>query len=210
MQTITRLTTLQYEQSKKELNHIRKNEKSMSLLRHDMRHFLNTIVTYIEREESEKALDYIHSIIETVDNTSHKKYCSNEIINMILSSYEDTIMENGITFRYSIRISKELSISDIDMTSILSNALENAIHAVLPLAPEHRIIDLQIIEKSEKLLFSMENTYDKTPVLINGIPTTTQNEHGFGTESIRYTVEKLHGNCQFSLRGQKFVLQIIL
>ena len=72
---------------------------------------------------------------------------------MILSSYEDTIMENGITFRYSIHISKELSISDIDMTSILSNALENAIHAVLPLAPEHRIIDLQIIEKSSPFTF---------------------------------------------------------
>ena len=129
---------------------------------------------------------------------------------MILSSYEDTIMENGITFRYSIRIPKELPISDIDMTSILSNALENAIHAVLPLNEECRIIDLQITEKSGKFLFSLENTYDKIPILIDGIPRTSQKDHGFGTESIQYTVEKLRGHCQFSLRGQKFILQIIL
>ena len=40
-------------------------------------------------------------------------------------------------FEYSIQLPETLAVSDVDMTAILSNALENAIHAVLKL-PEAR------------------------------------------------------------------------
>ena len=201
---------LQYEQSKKDIKRIRQSEKAVSLLRHDMRHFLNNIALYIEKNDSEKALDYIHRIIENVENTTQKKYCANETINMILSSYEDTIMENGITFRYSLSVSKTLPISDVDMTSILSNSLENAIHAVLSLDTQNRIIELRMTEKSNKLLLSLENTYGKPPTFVDGMPITNEKEHGFGTQSIRYTVEKQNGNCHFSINKERFILQIIL
>lgn len=210
IENTNRMVELQHEQSKKELQRIRQNEKAMSLLRHDMRHFLNNISVYIENGETQKAQNYIHSIIENVNSTTRKKYCSNETINMILSSYEDIIMENGITFRYSLSLPKELAISDVDMTSILSNGLENAIHGVLPLDTEKRIIELRIMEKTGKLLISLENTYDEKPVFVDGMPVTTQKEHGFGTESIRHTVEKLNGNCHFLLNNERFVLQIVL
>lgn len=176
-----RMVELQYEQSKKDIKRIRQGEKAVSLLRHDMRHFLNNISVYIEKNESEKALDYIHSIIE-----------------------------NGITFRYSINVPKNLPISDVDMTSILSNGLENAIHAVLPLDVQKRIIELRIMEKSEKLLLSLENSFVAPPTFVDGMPITHEKEHGFGTESIRYTVEKLNGNCHFSISNERFILQIVL
>lgn len=40
------------------------------------------------------------------------------------------------------------SFSDIDMTAILQNALENAVHAVMMLEPEKRFIRLSISEKA--------------------------------------------------------------
>ena len=96
------------------------------------------------------------------------------------------------------------------MTAILSNALENAIHATVSLAPENRRIILNFYRNNDKLLLSIKNTFAKAPVFVDGMPQTTAAGHGLGTKSIHYITEKLHGNCQFFVSGEYFVLQIIL
>ena len=206
----SRLMKIKQEQSAKEIETIKRSERSISLLRHDMRHFLNTISDFIENGELEKAQKYIHSIIVTADKTVNKRYCSNNTVNMILSSYEDVINEKGIDFQYTLCIPKELPISDVDMTSILSNALENAVNAVLILDENQRFIELNLMEKNGKILFSLENSYAVKPKLVDGMPISKEKEHGFGTQSIRYTTEKLNGNCQFLVTENRFILQIVL
>ena len=113
-------------QTEKELEAIRRSERAVSILRHDMRHFLSSIVSYIENDENDKALAYIREVIHTSDQTAMQRYCKNEIVNLILSSHRNEIEHHKICFEYSIQLPEELSISDIDMTAILSNGLENA------------------------------------------------------------------------------------
>ena len=131
---------MQRNQSQKELEAIKRCEYSISLLRHDMRHFLANISTFIDQNEMEKAKEYISEIIDTVEKSTIHKYCKNEFVNMILSSHENSIKENQIDFTYSIQIPEVLPFSDVDLTSILSNAFENAIQSVLPLKEEQRKI----------------------------------------------------------------------
>ena len=134
------------------MENMQRNEKNVSLLRHDMRHFLTNIATLIENEESAKALDYIHEIVKTTEKTINKRYCTNDIINVILMSNADIFNEKHIAFNHSIAVPKRLGISDIDMTSILQNALENAFNAVLALEPDKRFINLSMKCKNDKLL----------------------------------------------------------
>lgn len=138
------------------------------------------------------------------------KYCKNEIVNMILSSLENKIKDNKINFQYSVRLPEKLSFSDVDITSILSNGLENAIQAVLPLDVNKRYIDLDLHMNDNKLLISIKNTFAKKPVLLNGLPQTKEAGHGLGTRSICYVAERLEGSCRFSISGKLFVLQVIL
>ena len=169
------------------------------------------LLEYIDNEEIEKAKNYINEVVESMDNTVHKKYCSNENINMILSCYEEELIEKNIRLNYNIDISEVIKVPNIDMTSILSNCLENAINAVsLMEAGKERQIDLTIVEKNEKLLISVENLYEKKPDFIGGMPVSREKNHGLGTQSIRYTTEKLGGNCQFSAKDGKFVVRIVL
>ena len=118
--------------------------------------------------------------------------------------------EKDIKFNCNIRVSKDTNVSDVDMTSILSNGLENSIREVCRLDEEYRLIDLEIVEKSGKLLISLENTFKSRPVFVDGIPVSDRKGHGYGTQSIQFTVEKLNGNCQFSVIEDRFVLQIVL
>lgn len=205
-----RLMQMKQEQSEKEIETMRRSEKNISLLYHNMRHFLSTVSTYIENGENEKAQEYINSIIGSTDKNVSRRYCTNEIVNMILSSYENVIIENSIDFRYTVRIPKVLPFSDVDITSILSNALENAIHAVLPLNLKDRVIELIFIEKNGKILISLANTYAIKPKMADGFPVSENKGHGFGTQSIRYTTDMLKGNCQFSVTDKQFILQIVI
>ena len=110
---------------------------------------------------------------------------------------------------YHLDIPQQLSNSDIDLTSILSNGLENAFKAVMLLENE-RFIELNMQEKCGKLLISIENNYLNEPIFIDGIPISKEKDHGFGTQSIAYTVEKLHGNCQFSTHQHHFKLRVVI
>lgn len=204
------LLKMQQTQSEKEIEAIRRSEYAISIYRHDLRHFLNNISAFIKNGESEKAEEYISEIIDNTDKTAMKKYCSNEIVNMILSSYSDIIKKNEINFRYSVEIPETLPFSDVDLTSILSNAIENAIRAVLPLPPSKRHIELQMSMNNNKLLISMKNTFAVTPVIVDGVPVSKEQGHGFGTQSIRYVSEKLKGNCMFSVSDGMFILRVIL
>ena len=205
-----RILEMKRAQSEKELEAFHQAQHAVSLLRHDMRHFLVSISAFIEKGENEKAMAYIREVIAATDKTATQKYCRNEIVNMILSSYERKIQESGIRFQYSIRIPERLPVSDVNLTSILSNALENAVHATAMVEPENREIRLDLSMNGNKLLISVKNTCAETPKMMDGLPQSGKNGHGLGTQSIRYVTEKLNGNCQFEVQDHWFILRVIL
>ena len=206
----TRLMNMKRDQFEKELESIKRSEYAVALLRHDMRHFLTSISSFIDQSEPEKAKEYIKEVMDLSDKTARKKLCENEIVNMILSSYESKIKEQGIQFSHTIELPEKLPFSDVDFTSILSNGLENAIHAVSSLPLEKRQISLKLKMKEEKLLLSIRNPCGSPVELINGLPKAMEEGHGLGTRSIRYVTEKLRGNCQFLAKDGEFILRVVL
>lgn len=201
---------LQRVQSEKEVEMMKRSEYMVSILRHDMRHFLNDIAMLVETGEKDRTIEYIHEIIDEVDSTVAKRYCTNKIINMILSHYENIIRESEIAFDYSIRVPDTFSFADSDISSIFSNGMENAVHAASETEHGQRKIELDMHMYGEKLLISIKNTYGEKPDMVDGIPQTKESGHGFGTQSIRYMTEKLKGNCQFLVDEKYFVLRIII
>lgn len=210
IETKNRLILIRQQQAQKDIETMHHNEKKLALMRHDMRHFLNNIYQYLENDEVENARKHIEKIVESIDKTTNKRYCQNETINYIISFYENTMESRDIDFSCKIVIPNELRINDVDMTSILSNGLENALRETSTLDKGNRKIELYMAEKSGKLLVSIENTYGRKPVIVDGNPISAQKGHGLGTQSIRYTAEKLNGNCHFSVTDDRFIMQVIL
>lgn len=197
-------------QSEKEIEAIKRSEYAVTLLRHDMRHFLNNIASYIEHGDTDKAKSYICEITALTDKTAMQRYCENPIVNMILSSYENEMNDKGIRFHHLIQIPAKLPVSDVDFTSILSNGLENAIHAVSELDSDNRDISLGLRMHENKLLLSIKNPYAHKVEMLDGIPQAKGAGHGLGTHSIKYVTEKLNGNCQFIAQNSQFTLRVVL
>lgn len=205
-----RLMEMKRAQTEKEIEAIKRSEYAVSLLRHDMRHFMHNIVSYIDKGDSDKAVAYIKDVIAAADKTSMQKYCDNEIVNMILSYYEKEIQKKQINLQYSIQIPDKIQVSDVDFTSILSNGLENAIHAISSLDLDKRNIILNLRMGEDKLLLSIKNPYIHDVEIVDGIPQTKDDGHGLGTKSIKYITEKLNGNCQFVAKDGEFTLRVVL
>lgn len=204
------LLKMKRSQSEKELIALQRSRQTISLMRHDLRHYLAGISALLENGETQKAREFIQEILQTSDRTILKSYSRNETVNLILSFQEDTVSSQKIQLITTLELPEVLPVSDVDLTTILSNALENAIHATSMLPETDRKIRLSMRIANDKLLLSIQNPFLVRPEIVDGLPQTSKKGHGLGTRSIWYTVERLHGNCQFSVEGEEFILRIIL
>lgn len=164
----------------------------------------------IENDKKEEALNYINEIVRTSDQMAIQKNCANELVNTVISAQDELLKKQNITLTHNIQIPNVLPLSDVDLTAILSNGLENAMHAVSGLPVEKRIITLNMHIHHQKLLISIKNPCANLPEIRDGLPQSKKIGHGFGTKSIRYIVEKDGGNCQFSIDGDSFLLRVIV
>ena len=98
--------------------------------RHDMRHHLNLILSMLNQNHPEKAISYIQEIDTAYDDTIVTRYCKNETLNSVISIYKTRFLERNINFLPEIYVQKALPCPDLSLCTILSNALENALHAL--------------------------------------------------------------------------------
>ena len=197
-------------QSEKEIEAIKRSQYEISILRHDMRHHLSIILTQLQNGHPDKAQEYIHEINSAYDDTIIAAYSGNEMLNSVLSIYHSRFTDRGLSLICNVSTGKELPCSDLSLCTILSNALENSMHALEQLESPSKWARLTLSQKKNHILFQLENPVEKIPAFVDGVPVSTRNGHGIGVRSIIYYVEQLHGQCHFSIVDHCFVLRIII
>ena len=178
--------------------------------RHDMRHHLSIILTQLQNGHPDKAQEYIHEINSAYDDTIIAAYSGNEMLNSVLSIYHSRFTDRGLSLICNVSTGKELPCSDLSLCTILSNALENSMHALEQLESPSKWARLTLSQKKNHILFQLENPVEKIPTFVDGVPVSTRNGHGIGVRSIIYYVEQLHGQCHFSIVDHCFVLRITI
>ncbi len=194
----------------KELEAWRQSGRELSILRHDMRHFLRGLAILIEEGHIDEALDRIDELCETNDRTAVRRYCANETVNIVLSSFSSDINKHGITADLRAAVPGTVRVGDADLFSVLSNALENAIIAASAAPEGKRFVDLDLRLEDGQLLLLVSNTFGRAPRMVDGMPVTQHAGHGFGTKSIKLAVERMNGNCQFRINGDRFELRAVM
>ena len=105
-----------------------------------------------------------------------------------------------------------IKVSDSDLCVLLSNALENALHACQPLAAakETCVIDVQFYNRDGRLFLQIENPCGDHIPFENGIPVSHEPGHGIGVQSICAIVERYGGMCTFLVQNHHFILRLSL
>ncbi len=197
------------EQQSKEVETIKRSEQEIRLLRHDMRMFLSSLAISVEEGDRDTALKMIQSYIHNTASTAVRRYCSNPVINYVLSDYATRFEQIGVSFQPQVKL-QELKVDETLFCSILFNGLDNALNAQMALPAEQRNVKLMLKHKNGKLLLSIQNPVKSSPLFADGLPLSAHEGHGYGTQSIRYTAERLGGSCRFSAEDQIFTLRVVI
>ncbi|SDH85800.1 ATP-binding protein [Desulfosporosinus hippei] len=185
-------------------------EKTM-LYRHDMRHHLNLINSYLVDNNKEAAQKYITEVEKTIEGVVVEKYCMNYTVNLILSSYIAKAKNEQISVETQINLPEKNVVSDMDLCVIFANALENAISACKGIyGANDRIIKIVSKVNNNKLYIQITNSFDGTIIFVDDIPISTDMNHGFGTKSIAAIAHKYGGMYSFTAEDRIFKTSIIL
>lgn len=199
------------QQQAKEVETIRESNLETSILRHDMRLLLSNLAMSIEQDDKESALNLISGYSAEIKKAEVHRYCANDTVNYILANYESKCQQAGVLFQTNIALEK-LSVDEVMLSSIISNALDNALNAQMELPESERQIKLMLKNSDRKLLFSVKNPFAGTVTLdpATQLPVSAREGHGYGTQSILYLAEKLGGRCQFTVQDNIFILRVVL
>jgi two-component system, LytTR family, sensor histidine kinase AgrC len=191
------------EQYRQQIYYMKNLEQAIFKLkseRHDFNHHIGVIYGLLEGRESGEALEYVARLVKDAEeyrNIVNLPYAATRsMLNYKLSSVRD----HGIKLCVSADVPEGLSITEVDLTVILGNLLDNAIEACLKLKENERFLNFSLYYKPDYLILKMENPMgDNTGFQKSGHEgerkTSKQDEqnHGFGLKNIEYLVSKHNG-----------------
>lgn len=203
---------LQISQSVREIETLRRSQEKTREHRHDLRHHMQYVSSCIENEKFEQAQSYIRGICSEIENNQVIPFCENEAANLILSAFAGRAKEKGICMKIKAQIPKEIHVSESDLCVLLSNALENALHACEKFQETNirGMIEVCAFMNKNRLFFEIKNSSEEELTFVNGIPVSFCPGHGIGVKSICALVDRYGGIYRFASEEKQFVLQIAI
>lgn len=205
-----------------QMNH-RLLERNMELLEesaessrricHDARHHNMVIAEYARRGQNEELLEYLEEYDRKLVVNTAESICANTMVNNLLSAYTRKARKEQIQVLLDVKLGGNLTISNIDLVTILANAYENAIYGCMEVKkqfPDREcFIHLVLKQKKNKLVISCKNTCQIEAELKNGQP-KPEFTGGIGVLSIIKTAERFNGEYEFKNDNGVFVFRLIM
>lgn len=199
------------ESANQQLSALQATQEQAAVYRHDMRHHLALIGGYLADGDSQKAEEYVRLTQKDIDVITPNRYCENNTINMILSSFAAKAKNRGVVLVVEVGLPQSLSISETELCAMLSNGLENAIEAAAQVDDEKfRKVRISCQTHKGKLLIFIENSFTGKVVMQNALPQSLREGHGFGVKSMAMIAEKYNGYFSFEAKDEIFTLRIVL
>lgn len=184
--------------------------RQMSVFRHDQRHLNATLLELIQSGQTDKAVALIAQQSDALpQKPAH--YCDNIAVDAAVSYYAAMAAERGICCDLRMNIPEKLHCSELALSMVVSNLMENAVYACEKLDPDReRYLRVRAVYTGQLILevenpFSGEVTFDE-----NGYPVSKETGHGWGSESVRTFVEETGGEIFYTADNGIFKVRLLL
>jgi signal transduction histidine kinase len=199
-----------------QIEYLKKYEKMTEEIksrRHDHKNHLISISNLAKNEGDKTIADYVDDILKVESNVDSILGINNKIMSALINFNISRMEKNDIEFACNIDLQPELHVSDVDMTIIMGNLLDNAIEACLNVEDKSRYIDIDIVCGYGRIDIMMKNSSNGNIEIINNHIQSgkkDQDNHGYGLDNIRKTVEKYNGYFKISSVNSEFIAEILL
>lgn len=180
-------------------------QQETKALWHDIKKYTAAMQAVAAQNDSEQLRQIAQASADAYERVKDISAVGNPVVDALLNQYLRSAKENQIQVLLDITIPEVLAISTLLLSVVIGNTFDNAIEACRLIAPEKRMIHLQLRKQNRILFYSIENPYiDAVTQLRVG------KHHGYGLKNVERAVNQNNGNFQLEKVDGNFIVQIRL
>lgn len=180
-------------------------QQETKALWHDIKKYTTAMQAVAAQNDSEQLRQIAQAAADAYERVKDISAVGNPVVDALLNQYLRSAKENQIQVLLDITIPEVLAISTLLLSVVIGNTFNNAIEACRLIAPEKRVIHLQLRKQNRILFYSIENPYiDAVTQLRVG------KHHGYGLKNVERAVNQNNGNFQVEKVDGNFIVQIRL
>ncbi len=169
--------------------------------RHDIRNHITVVKNLLQSGKLEEAVSYMEDMDDMAEKMSFPCSTNNPVVDILVGNKLGIAKSMGIDVDCSLLLPYPCDIKDIDICIVLSNALDNAIHAVKSLdAGIEKYIRVSGRIQGDFLMIEVENSFHEKDTF----------KKGTGLSNVKKVAEKYGGAMSIETQGNKFVLHVLL
>ena len=204
-----------YNNLQEQIEYQRQNDERFRKLRHDMLNHLTNVRTLIEDGETASAVKLLERTSENIIHTLPDKVINtgNKVVDAILISKMAICHSKNISFDFSIEPLGNLNMDITDLSSLISNLLDNAIEAAVQTSKP--FVTINIFKYNVYHTICIENSYNGKETIMQSderLISTKSNKafHGYGMQIINDIAQKYDGNYSWEMREKSFIATVLL
>lgn len=180
--------------------------------RHDFKNHLQTMQAYLEMGQTELLGRYLHELTNDYNEVDISLKTGNTMIDAILNSKLSMLKAKDIRVDATADLPESLPVSDVDLSVMIGNLLDNAMEACLKMPSQDRFIRFYMARAKDNLYLYVMNSADGSYRRGKGsyLSTKIMDDHGYGLQRIDKVVKKYKGYLNRQDEGNVFATEILL
>lgn len=184
------------------------NREEISKIKHDIKNQINYIGLLLEQQKYSEATAYVNDYLDKNSETLNTFVSPNEVINSIINLELTKAKAYNIKIKAKAPVPSYLPFKDIDLCSLITNILDNAIENCDP-GKENPIV-ISIFKQRDFIRIYCENTIKNKANHNENISTKKEKGHGYGLKIIKNIAESYGGYAYFETKDDKFITDVLL
>ena len=179
--------------------------KRVRQIKHDYSNHMSVIASLADDGDIDGLRKYMNDYKEEYGDVERYAITGDNVLDSLLSYKKMLCEAENIVFDVTVfgESIQKTGLSDVELSSLFGNLIDNSINACRRLEPEKRIISLSIRQMADMLRIRIENTRLDEPEC------RPEGNHGLGLPRIRSIVEKHDGVLSIMPEKETFTVEIL-
>lgn len=207
----------QYQMQREYYRELRRNQEETRSLWHDIEKYILAMQACAGENAVDGANDVVHAAERALHDIQPIVDTDNEIISSILNYYVSKASRQGIRVQLDVIVPDNLAVSAVDLSIIIGNTLDNAIHACSEIPQEQRWIHIKMRQKNRVFYYNIRNPLPQTIIaeqdperVVKQVVKPVSPLHGYGLGNVQACVRKYAGSMTIRTQEQIFDLSVRL
>ena len=178
---------------------------------HDVKKHISSLEGLINANKADEAERYKDLLNAELNKLMPRFECDSPILTVVINNKLESADNMKIDFRVDAEFTLVDFISNLDITAIFSNLLDNAFEACSELPEGKRHVWLSITRRNYFVFIYLENTFNRVePDAVKGFKSTKKYHQGIGLSNIRSACEKYHGSFNAHTEDDLFITEVLI